>query len=85
MLFKIGGKMKRIISIGRHLSIFSSPSPINAYILEIKRATKRKSAEIKISIPDDFAAKLISDNFKSLSEPFDITSLRFEYDEKNKG
>ena len=71
--------MKKSILIQRKMILALK---MDSWLLEVKRQTKKKDAQITITIPDELAQQLIADSFRGVSEPFDVTSLRLVWDER---
>jgi hypothetical protein len=57
-------------------------SLIGNKILETSRATKRKSAYIKVMISDELAQKIIQSESAGVLEPLEVRALGLEWYEK---
>ena len=71
--------MKKSIFIQRTPTILFK---MEACVLEVKRQTKKKDAQMTITIPEDLAQQLMFDNDLPSDRPHLITSLRLVWDEK---
>lgn len=76
---------KRASFVDRNFSILREPRLFQ--ITEIRRKRNRAYAHLTISIPDEFAEKLISDTYL-INDPkstLNITRLLLSWDEKEQG
>ena len=74
---------KHSSNISRSRSILFQHMP-DFELLEIKRATKRKHAEIKLTVPDEFTKALMHDEFIGPAEDYHIRGLVIEWHQKEK-